>query len=165
MSNLIYVFLTLLSVVIAIYSWYCSHKLRETLPEEVKRVEESLLAEVKQAAVGLRDHVDEELEPLQKNVNRAFGFKAQQSAATRRLNKAEKMVMRDALDAEAPEIMAALEFLSPDTLEYVEEHPDLIPKLLPRLKALWEVSDGNPMEIFQPGQAKRRPHPFGSREE
>jgi len=154
MVELISVILAVIGLGAALYSvWYS------------RSIETTLLGEVQRAAEGLRGHIDEELEPLQKNVNKAFGFKAQASADSRQLKAAERMVMDDVLQAQSPEIMAALEFLSPRTKEYLEKNPELIARLLPRLQALSSVEGFNVKDLFNPGTgSENRRHPFGNRE-
>lgn len=129
-------------------------------------VEQGLVSEVEQVGLGLRDHVDAELEPLIKKVNKAFGLRGEQGAAAKKLKTAEKYLVQDVLDAENPMVMAALEAVSPRTKEYLEENPELVMQLIPRLKALQSIDGFSPLDLFKPGDTtKTRKHPFGNREE
>ena len=129
-------------------------------------IEVGLVSEVEQVGLGLRDHVDAELEPLIKKVNKAFGLRGEQGAAAKKLKTAEKYLVQDVLDAENPMVMAALEAVSPRTKEYLEENPELVMQLLPRLKALQSIDGFNPLDIFSPGSSTTsKKHPFGNREE
>ena len=129
-------------------------------------IEEGLVSEVEQVGLGLRDHVNAELEPLIKKVNKAFGLRGEQGAAAKKLKTAEKYLVQDVLDAKNPVLMAALEAVSPRTKEYLEENPELVMQLLPRLEALQSIDGFSPLDLFNPGDStKQTKHPFGSREE
>ena len=144
------------SAVIAVYCVY-----------RVGLVEQGLVSEVEQAAQGLRAHIDAELEPLQKNVNRAFGLKAQASHDSRALKKAEGMIIQDVIDTQDPVLMGLLDMISPATREYLEENPSLIVELIPRLQALSSVEGFSILDLLKkPGTGSdNRSHPFGRREE
>ena len=154
--DVISVLIAVSSAVIAVYCVY-----------RVGLVEQGLVSEVEQAAQGLRTHIDAELEPLQKNVNRAFGLKAQASHYSRALKKAEGMIISDVLEAQSPVLMGILDMVSPPTREYLEKHPDLIAQLIPRLQALNSIEGFNPIDLFKPPGtgSDNRKHPFGNREQ
>jgi len=154
--DVISVLIAVSSAVIAVYCVY-----------RVGLVEQGLVSEVEQAAQGLRQHIDAELEPLQKNVNKAFGMRAAIGTEARQLKTAEKYVVQDVMAAQSPEIMAALEFLSPRTKEYLEKNPELVMKLLPRLQALQSIEGFEPLDLFKPPGtgSDNRKHPFGNREQ
>jgi len=156
MLNTIIGLLSILAIGISVYSVY-----------RVGLVEQGLVTEVEGAAKGLRAHIDAELEPLQKNVNRAFGLKSEGAQDVRRLKTAEKYIVQDVLEAQSPELMAALEFLSPRTKEYLEKNPELIARLLPRLQALNSIEGFSPLDLFKPPGtgSDNRKHPFGNREQ
>ena len=154
--EVISVLIAVSSVLIAVYCVY-----------RVGLIEEGLVLQVEQAAQGLRTHIDAELEPLQKNVNKAFGMRAAIGTEARQLKTAEKYVVQDVMAAQSPEIMAALEFLSPRTKEYLEKNPELVMKLLPRLQALQSIEGFEPLDLFKPPGtgSDNRKHPFGNREQ
>ena len=154
--DMISVLIAVSSAVIAVYCVY-----------RVGLVEQGLVIEVEEAAKGLRAHIDAELEPLQKNVNRAFGFKAQASHDSRALKKAEGMIIQDVLDTQDPVLMGVLDMVSPATKEYLEEHPSLIVELIPRLQALSQVEGFSILDLLKPpgDGVHRGKHPFGNREE
>lgn len=148
--------LSVLASVISVYSVY-----------RVGLVEEGLVLQVEEAAQGLRTHIDAELEPLTKNVNRAFGFKSEQAVNARQLKKAEGMIIQDVLDTQDPILMGLLDMISPATKEYLEENPSLIVELIPRLQALSQVEGFNFLDLLKPPgtSPSDRKHPFGNREE
>jgi len=134
---------------------------------QIRMTEEGLVLEVEQAVKGLRTHIDAELEPLTKNINRAFGFKSEQAVTARQLKKAEGMIIQDVLDTRDPLIMGLLDMISPATKEYLEENPSLIVELIPRLQALSQVEGFSILDLLKPGDSsnRSRKHPFGFREE
>ena len=150
------IIVAILALGISIYSVY-----------RVGLVEQGLVSEVEQVGLSLREHVNTELEPLIKNVNKAFGLRGKQGAAANKLKAAEKYLVQDVLDAKNPMIMAALEAVSPRTKEYLEQNPELVMQLIPRLQALQSIEGFSPLDLFKPpgssGSSKK--HPFGNREE
>jgi len=153
--DLILVLISIIAVMISLYSVW-----------RVGLIEEGLVLEVEQSAQGLRQHIDAELEPLVKNVNRAFGFKAQQAGDAVQLKKAEGMIMKDVLDTQDPILMGLLDMVSPATKEYLEENPSLIVELIPRLQSLSSVEGFSIFDLLKPpGDASPgRKHPFSSEE-
>ena len=132
----------------------------------VGTVEEGLVSEVQEVGESLRKHIDAELEPLIKKVNKAFGFKALESSDSRKLKKAEGMIMQDILNTQDPLLMGFLDMVSPATKEYLEENPALIGELVPRLQALSKVEGFSILDLLKPpsGTPSSRRHPFGREE-
>ena len=154
--DMISLVIAVIGVIIAIYSVW-----------RVGIIEESLVSEVQDVSTGLRGHIDAELEPLIKKVNKAFGFKALESSDSRQLKKAEGMIIQDVLNSQDPLLMGLIDMVSPATKEYLEENPSLIVELIPRLQALSQVEGFNIFDLLKPPGDKggRGPHPFGFREE
>lgn len=154
---MISIIIALAGVIIAIYSVW-----------RVGLIEEGLVSEVEDVSKSLRGHIDAELEPLIKKVNKAFGFKALESHDSRALKKAEGMIIQDVLNTQDPVLMGVLEMVSPATKEYLEENPSLIVELIPRLQALSQVEGFSILDLLKPpgeGGPHHGKHPFGFREE
>jgi len=150
------VLIAIISVVIAIISVY-----------RVGKIEKELVSQVEGVGESLRIHIDTELEPLIKKVNKAFGFKALESHDSRALKKAEGLIIQDVLDTQDPLLMGLLDMISPATKEYLEENPSLIVDLIPRLQALSQIEGFSILDLLKPSGtgSDNRKHPYGFREE
>lgn len=90
--------------------------------------------------LGIQD-INSGLEPLKIAVSRSMGIIGEKGHNTQKLKRAEKYIAQDLIDSQDPLILAALDALSPNgkARGYLEENPDLILQLLPRLQALSKI--------------------------
>jgi len=145
---IIAIVVSLASVIVSILVQYSTNKRIDKTVEIVSK--------------SLREHVDNELEPLITKVNRAFGMKSEASTQVRQLKTAERYIAQDLLEAQDPLIKAGLELISPRTKEYIEKNPDLLLQLIPRIQALMQMDGFNPAELISPGgSGTPKKHPFG----
>jgi hypothetical protein len=72
-------------------------------------------------------------------VERTMSMLGQKSGQVRAVNTAEKMLMNDIINNEFPELKMILEKLSPETAEYLEQNPHVIPVLLERYLPLLQA--------------------------
>ncbi|GAH70120.1 unnamed protein product, partial [marine sediment metagenome] len=98
--DMINIIMATVAIIIAIYSVW-----------RVGKIEETLVSEVEDVSTGLRGHIDAELEPLIKKVNKAFGFKALESSDSRQLKKAEGLIIQDVLNTQDPVLMGLLDMV------------------------------------------------------
>ena len=99
---------------------------------------------------GIED-INSGLEPLKIAVSRSMGIIGEKGHDTQKLKRAEKYIAQDLIDSQDPLILAALDALSPNgkARGYLEENPDLILQLLPRLQALSKIEGFNPIDLIK----------------
>ena len=130
--------LAVLSIILAVWGLIKYNELEGSLEPMAQNV-----------ALAVKEHIDEQMQPLKSAVSKTYSDRAMISADVRQVKALDKKLALDMIDLQDPLIKAALAAF-PRAAEYVNKNPDLLLELLPRLQAL-QASGANPMDIFKPG--------------
>ena len=121
-----------------------------------------------QLAQGITD-LNVQLEPLHDAVSRSMGAISHLSDGTKQDKALEKRIGLDLLDqatGEYGDVLEVVKVAFPRVAEYIEDRPEAVTKLLPRLQQLMNDPEARKrLSLPSPSSRTHQPHPFGFREE
>ena len=137
----------------------------------VKRAENGLADTLNglndQLRVGIEE-LNTQLEPLHNAVSRSMGVISHLGDETKMDKALERRIGQDMMDQAVGEYGDILELVKasfPRVAEYIEEKPEAITKLLPRLEKLINDPEARKRLSFpSPSSRTHQPHPFGNEE-